>query len=81
MDYQVLVIGAGPGGYHAAIRAAQLGQKTACGRRYLCRAASASTSGVFRRKPCYTSRKTCAKRSTLKITVWTSANLRLTSSK
>ncbi len=30
MDYQVLVIGAGPGGYHAAIRAAQLGQKTAC---------------------------------------------------
>ena len=30
MDYQVLVIGAGPGGYHAAIRAAQLGQKVAC---------------------------------------------------
>ncbi len=30
MDYQVLIIGAGPGGYHAAIRAAQLGQKTAC---------------------------------------------------
>ena len=30
MDYQVLVIGTGPGGYHAAIRAAQLGQKVAC---------------------------------------------------
>lgn len=30
MDYEVLVIGAGPGGYHAAIRAAQLGKKTAC---------------------------------------------------
>ncbi|GEM46532.1 dihydrolipoyl dehydrogenase [Deinococcus cellulosilyticus] len=29
MDYDVLVIGAGPGGYHAAIRAAQLGLKTA----------------------------------------------------
>jgi len=28
--YQVLVIGAGPGGYVAAIRAAQLGFKTAC---------------------------------------------------
>ena len=29
-DFDVLVIGAGPGGYHAAIRAAQLGLKTAC---------------------------------------------------
>src|SRR5512144_2738156 len=29
MDYDVIVIGAGPGGYVCAIRAAQLGQKTA----------------------------------------------------
>ena len=29
-DYDVLVIGCGPGGYVAAIRAAQLGLKTAC---------------------------------------------------
>jgi dihydrolipoamide dehydrogenase len=29
-DYDVLVIGAGPGGYVAAIRAAQLGLRTAC---------------------------------------------------
>ena len=30
MDYDLIVIGSGPGGYHAAIRAAQLGLKTAC---------------------------------------------------
>src|SRR6476620_2190796 len=29
-DFDLLVIGAGPGGYVAAIRAAQLGLKTAC---------------------------------------------------
>jgi signal transduction histidine kinase len=28
--YDVIVIGAGPAGYHAAIRSAQLGLKTAC---------------------------------------------------
>ncbi len=28
--YDVIVIGAGPAGYHAAIRSAQLGMKTAC---------------------------------------------------
>tara|TARA_B100000686_G_scaffold335016_1_gene403073 strand:+ start:261 stop:1649 length:1389 start_codon:yes stop_codon:yes gene_type:complete len=30
MDYDIIVIGSGPGGYHAAIRAAQLGQRVAC---------------------------------------------------
>ena len=29
-DFDVVVIGGGPGGYVAAIRAAQLGLKTAC---------------------------------------------------
>ena len=29
-QFDVIVIGAGPGGYVAAIRAAQLGLKTAC---------------------------------------------------
>ena len=29
-QFDVVVIGAGPAGYHAAIRAAQLGLKTAC---------------------------------------------------
>jgi dihydrolipoamide dehydrogenase len=30
MDFDLIVIGSGPGGYHAAIRAAQLGLKVAC---------------------------------------------------
>ncbi len=34
-DYDVIVIGAGPGGYVAAIRAAQLGLKTACVEKWL----------------------------------------------
>ena len=29
-QFDVVVIGAGPAGYHAAIRAAQLGMKVAC---------------------------------------------------
>ena len=34
MNYDVIVIGSGPGGYVAAIRAAQLGFKTACVEKY-----------------------------------------------
>ena len=34
MDYQVVVIGSGPGGYVAAIRCAQLGMKTAIVEKY-----------------------------------------------
>ena len=34
MDYQVIVIGSGPGGYVAAIRCAQLGFKTAIVEKY-----------------------------------------------
>ena len=30
MEYDVIVVGAGPAGYHAAIRASQLGLKTVC---------------------------------------------------
>ena len=33
--FDVVVIGAGPGGYVAAIRAAQLGLKTACVEKYV----------------------------------------------
>ena len=30
MDFDIIIIGSGPGGYVAAIRAAQLGLKVAC---------------------------------------------------
>lgn len=33
-NFDVIIIGAGPGGYVAAIRAAQLGLKTACVEKY-----------------------------------------------
>ena len=36
-EYQLIVIGAGPGGYEAAIRAAQLGLRTACFLRWAAR--------------------------------------------
>ena len=40
-DYDVLVLGAGPGGYTAAFRAADLGQRVALVERYSNWAASA----------------------------------------
>jgi len=39
--FDLVVIGSGPGGYVAAIRAAQLGMKTACVEKYPCSAAPA----------------------------------------
>lgn len=44
--YDVIVIGAGPGGYVAAIRAAQLGFKTACVERWLNPKAQPSLGGT-----------------------------------
>ncbi len=56
-DYDVLIIGSGPGGYVAAIRAAQLGLRTACadGPRDA-RAEPASMSAAFRPRRCCTVR-------------------------
>nr|VFJ96681.1 MAG: dihydrolipoamide dehydrogenase [Candidatus Kentron sp. H]VFJ97232.1 MAG: dihydrolipoamide dehydrogenase [Candidatus Kentron sp. H]VFK02750.1 MAG: dihydrolipoamide dehydrogenase [Candidatus Kentron sp. H] len=45
-NYDVIVIGAGPGGYVAAIRAAQLGLKTACVDRWLDAAGKPSLGGT-----------------------------------
>jgi hypothetical protein len=49
--FDLIVIGSGPGGYVAAIRASQLGLKVACVETSIS-AACASTSGASRRRPC-----------------------------
>jgi dihydrolipoamide dehydrogenase len=47
MQYDVIVIGSGPGGYVAAIRCAQLGLKTACIEKYATNASHAfKTHGI-----------------------------------
>jgi len=50
--YDVVIIGAGPGGYVCAIRAAQLGLKVACVEKRATLGAHASISGVFRPRHC-----------------------------
>jgi pyruvate/2-oxoglutarate dehydrogenase complex dihydrolipoamide dehydrogenase (E3) component len=49
-DFDVIVIGAGPGGYPAAIRAAQLGKKTAIIKKKLL-AEPVSTGDASPRRP------------------------------
>ena len=43
--YDVIVIGAGPGGYVAAIRCAQLGMKTLCVEKWRSAASRSGTRG------------------------------------
>ncbi|MFO6248793.1 FAD-dependent oxidoreductase, partial [Pseudomonas aeruginosa] len=45
--FDVVVIGAGPGGYVAAIRAAQLGLKTACIEKYIGKEGKVALGGSF----------------------------------
>ena len=45
-DYNVIVIGAGPAGYVAAIRCAQLGMKTACVDKWVNQEGKASLGGT-----------------------------------
>ena len=56
-QYDVVVIGAGPGGYVAAIRAAQLGLKVACVEKQWL-GAFVSISAVFHQKHCSKMRNT-----------------------
>jgi len=55
--YDLVVIGGGPGGYTAAVRAAQLGLKTACVEKWPRLAACASTWAASRAGPCWTQAK------------------------
>lgn len=49
-SYDVIVIGAGPGGYVCAIRCAQLGMKTACVEKRETLGGHASMSAAYHRK-------------------------------
>ena len=55
-DFDVLVIGAGPGGYVVAIRAAQLGLRTACVER------TPSLGGTCLNVGCIPSKRCCIPR-------------------
>jgi dihydrolipoamide dehydrogenase len=54
---RMVVLGAGPGGYTAAFRAADLGLDTVLVERYAASAASASTWAAFRPRRCCTRRR------------------------
>jgi len=69
-DYDVLVIGAGPGGYVAAIRAAQLGLKTACAESRETLGAPVSMSAAFRPRRCCTHRSFTTKRPMARLPSW-----------
>ncbi len=63
--YDLVIIGGGPGGYVAAIRAAQLGLKVACvDKRARASAAPASTSAASRPRRCSSRRRNSPRRAT-----------------
>lgn len=68
-NYDVIIIGAGPGGYVAAIRCAQLGLKTACveGRETL--GGTCLTWAVSPPKPCCT-HPICCMRPSITLPRW-----------
>ena len=69
-DFDVLVIGAGPGGYVAAIRAAQLGLRPPAPRAARRSAAPASTSAASRPRRCSTRPSCSRKRTTARSPRW-----------
>ena len=61
-QYDLVVIGAGPGGYVAAIRGAQLGYKTALIEKGSILGGNGPTSGASCPRPCSTARSTTSRR-------------------
>jgi len=56
LEYDVVVIGSGTGGYVAAIRAAQLGLRTAVVERAPVLGGPVSTGAAFPPRPCWSTR-------------------------
>src|SRR3546814_20526943 len=61
-NFDVIVIGAGPAGYHAAIRAAQLGMKVACIDAALGKDGKPALGGTCLRVGCIPSKRSEARR-------------------
>ena len=70
--YDVVIIGSGPGGYVAAVRAAQLGMKVACVEKESRQGVSVLMSAVSRARRCWTP---------VNILFWPKNNLRRMASK
>jgi len=63
-DFDVIIVGGGPGGYVAAIRAAQLGMRVACVEKRATLGGTCLNIGCIRRRRCCNRRRNSPRRGT-----------------